>query len=106
MLQIIIWKSVKFTDFSCFIKPFSLYIVGARTFDVDDGQHPVQMVLDQLTEPLYDPIQTWLEELVPGFPCPKDYILPVTWQWIEWGFRKKTWQPQNVDLQKFNPSPN
>ncbi|CAK9074968.1 Uncharacterized protein SCF082_LOCUS36423 [Durusdinium trenchii] len=48
----------------------------AKTFDVDVGDHPVQMLLDKFKAPLYEPIQTWLEQLMPNFPNPKDYKFP------------------------------
>lgn len=51
---------------------------NARTFDVDVGDHPVQMLLDKFKAPLYEPIQTWLEQLMPNFPNPKDYKFPVS----------------------------
>ena len=52
-----------------------------RIFDVEKGEHPVQFLIDHLVYDLYDPIQTWLEELLPGFPKPKDYAAPSYDSW-------------------------
>ena len=47
-----------------------------RLFDVDGGQHPVQMLLDDLVPSMYEPIQTWLEEILPATPHPQNFVYP------------------------------
>ena len=44
-----------------------------RNFDVDAGEHPVQMLLDEFVPKMYTPMQLFLEELIPGFPCPQSF---------------------------------
>ena len=47
-----------------------------RTFDVEGGEHPVQMLVDDLTPQLYIPIQEWLEHLMPDIPDPREFKIP------------------------------
>ena len=55
---------------------------GVRAFDVDGGDHPVQMLLDKFNGGLYEPVQTWLEGIMPDFPHPKDYKFPVSHSYL------------------------
>lgn len=47
-----------------------------RTFDVDSGNHPCQFILDTLEPTIYEAVQTWLGEIMPGFPTPGDFKFP------------------------------
>ena len=43
-------------------------------------EHPARQLLEELGPGLYDPIQTWLSDLEPTFPDPKNYNVPVAGQ--------------------------
>ena len=43
----------------------------------DGATHPVQFLLENFTDSLVDPIQTWLREFDSSFPEPKDHSFPV-----------------------------
>lgn len=51
-----------------------------RSFDVGKDEHPARQLLEELGPGLYDPIQTWLSDLEPTFPDPKNYNVPVAGQ--------------------------
>lgn len=48
-----------------------------RNLEVGDGQHPVNTLLTEWVDELSDPIQTWLEEIMPGYPSPEKYNFPM-----------------------------
>lgn len=47
-----------------------------RSFDIDCDQHPVKFVLQNLSDSLLPAIQTWLVEMMPGFPEPQRFAMP------------------------------
>lgn len=67
------WQPGQVSEWS--LKHYVLSITLRRLLDPED--HPLEWLLKTAKPGVYDALLVWLREIIPDFPDPKDFNLPV-----------------------------